>query len=482
MPSELIARAEGDPHRPRYHFVAPAGWLNDPNGLCRWGDTYHLFYQHFPTAPIHRDMHWGHATSSDLVHWRHEPVALAPGEDGPDSGGCWSGVLVNDNGTPTIVYSGHNDEVGQRSCLAIGDPDLRTWRKDPANPVIPDPPADLDLVAYRDHCVWHDGQEWNQLIGAGIRGEGGTALLYSGPDLRTWRYRGPIHVGDANARSGVWTGTMWECVDLFELDDRHVLMFSTWSEGGTHYPAYLTGHYANGRFTPDPGDAYLFDYGLRFCYAPQSMRDADGRRVVLGWMQEGRPNDAVLEAGWSGVMSLPRVPRIGTDGQLHHEPAAEVATLRRDHVRVSDVELRPGPPTPLSGIHGDQLDLEARFMPSHDAVIELAIRESPDGSERTVIVLDAANGELRLDRTHSSQDPAVDAEPRQGPLPIGPDGVVELRVLIDHSALEIFANGRALTARVYPTRPDALGVSVGAARGEAGLAKMDAWTMADIWT
>lgn len=114
-----------DRHRPAFHFVAPTGWMNDPNGVGQWNGTYHLFYQYNPDAPVHNAIQWGHATSRDLVHWADEPIALTPTPGGPDADGCWSGVLVNDNGTPTLVYSGHRGDQ-QLPCLAVGDAELRT--------------------------------------------------------------------------------------------------------------------------------------------------------------------------------------------------------------------------------------------------------------------------------------------------------------------------------------------------------------------
>jgi beta-fructofuranosidase len=454
-----------DRHRPAFHFTAPAGWLNDPNGVGQWNGTYHLFYQHNPNAPVHRDMHWGHATSQDLVHWTDEPIALTPTPGGPDAGGCWSGVLVDDNGTPTLVYSGHRDGQ-ERACLAVGDADLRAWTKDPANPVIPATPEDLELVAYRDHCVWREGESWSQLIGAGIRGQGGTALRYTSPDLRNWTYEGPILVGDAQSTDPLYTGTMWECVDLFPLGDKHVLIFSVMDDGTTNYSAYYTGTYAEGTFTPE----YLgmLDYGQRYFYAPQSMREESGRRTMFGWLMENRPEADVLEAGWAGVMSLPRRLELAPDGSLKQAPVDNVETLRDAHVNVAPLELQPDKAIGLAQVNGDQLDIEATLGLEPQARVDLAVRCTPDGSERTVVVLDRAAGELRLGALH-------------GPLPIGPDGVVELRVLVDHSALEVFANGRALTARTYPARPDATGVTIAASGAPARLARLDAWTMTGIW-
>jgi beta-fructofuranosidase len=486
----LAERARRDPHRHRFHFTAPGGWLNDPNGLTHWRGVYHLFYQYNPLAPAHHQIHWGHATSTDLVRWSDEPIALAPGPEGPDRDGCWSGVLVDDGGVPTIVYSGRH---GNRElpCLATGSADLRHWTKDQANPVITAAPEGVDITAFRDHCVWREGAVWRQLVGSGIRGVGGTAFLYESDDLRTWRYVGPLLTDDAAQNLGEpdWTGTMWECVDLFRLgesegaDGSDILVFSAWDEGITHHPLYWTGRYQGDAYTP--AAVHRLDYGGRYFYAPQSTRDEHGRRIMFGWLQEGRTDDANTQAGWCGVMSLPRIVTLGADGRLHQTPAPELTLLRREHVAVAADRLT-GPYTRLPAVRGDQLDIETSLRLAPAATARLVVRETPDGAERTVVEVsrapDGTCGTLRLHRESSSLDPTVDTGPRHGELPMDPDGRVELRVLVDHSALEIFANGRPLTARIYPTRPDeAIGVGIGV-DGDVTLERFDAWQMASAFT
>src|SRR5699024_8819003 len=105
----------------------PANWMNDPNGLIQYRGLYHLFYQHNPNGALWGTMHWGHAVSTDLVHWRHLPIALAPDPDGPDADGCYSGVVVVHDGIPTLVYTGVRGK-DQLACLATSaDVDLATW-------------------------------------------------------------------------------------------------------------------------------------------------------------------------------------------------------------------------------------------------------------------------------------------------------------------------------------------------------------------
>lgn len=496
---ELIARADADPLRPRFHFVSPAGWLNDPNGVSQWNGTYHLFYQYNPEGAFHHRIQWGHATSTDLVHWTDQPVALEPSA-GPDADGCWSGVLVNDGGTPTLVYSGRLGEK-ELPCVAVGSADLLRWSKIPQNPVIAAPPAGVEITAYRDHCVWREGSIWRQLVGSGIRGRGGTAFLYESRDLRSWEYVGPLFIGDASQGDPAdtdWTGTMWECVDLFRAgggslgtvrtsaDAPDVLVFSAWDDGDTRHPLYWTGRYSENSF--EPAGLHRLDYGGRFFYAPQSFQDQSGRRIMFGWLQEGRSNAAMVEAGWSGVMSLPRVTTLADDGTLRFAPVPEIEKLRRDHVGLPEQELVPGAPVP-AGVSGNQLDLELDVQLEPGAVLRLGLLGSADNGvsgssrEKTVIELcrtteGGSQGTLRIDRTQSSLDPTVDVDDKSGPLPM-PGGRVHLRVLVDRSAVEIFANGKPLTARVYPTLAGEH-VSI-AAEGTVRLLSFDAWTMAEIF-
>ena len=469
-----------DPHRPRFHFTAPRNWLNDPNGLSFRDGVFHLFYQHNPHAPTHASIHWGHATSTDLVHWVDQPIALAPGAPGePDDDGCWSGVLVDDAGIPTIVYTGlHGDQ--QRPCIAVGSDDLTTWVKDPGNPVI-EPPEGLQLNGFRDHCVWREGNEWHQLIGSGIQGRGGTALLYRSTDLRNWEYLHPILIGDADERDPVWTGTMWECIDLFDLNGRSVLMFSAWDNGHTHYPVYMLGTYREGRFLPKT--TIKMDAGEKYFYAPQTTVDADGRRIAFGWAQEGRNETAQIDAGWSGVMSLPRVLAIRPDGVLGQAPASEIQNLRTDHKQLRDLALPRSKPIELTEIIGEQIDLDIRIQTPQPGLVRVAVRCTPDGKERTVITFDTLQGTLSLDRTRSSLDPNVDTVELHGKLRAHRTDGVDLRIIIDHSILEIFADEElALTARIYPTCSDALRVNVESGVEQAIITQLDAWTMADIWT
>lgn len=500
----LAHLAETDPHRPRFHFVAPGGWLNDPNGVGQRDGVFHLFYQYNPVAPVHDRIHWGHSTSTDLVHWTDEPIALVPDAEGPDSDGCWSGVLVDHDGTPTIIYSGRH-EGHELPCSATGSADLRTWTKASDNPIIAGPPEGIDVVAFRDHCVWPEGDRWFQLVGSGIRGVGGTVFLYQSTDLHTWTFVRALLTGDADEVSADdprWTGSMWECVDFFRLHPpgsggpatsppgsggpgTDLLVFSAWHEEVTHHALFWTGRYADGHFAADRLER--LDYGGRYFYAPQSFRDEAGRRIMFGWIQEGRDEAATTAVGWSGVMSLPREVVLAEDGTVVQKPASDVDVLRHDGVRLGRTVIEPGRPVVLPK-SGDQLDLEIdlEVPPGATAALDLRVAGrigSPHG-ERTTLTVDRRDdgtGTVALDRSRSSLNPDVDVSSRSGAVPVGADDLVTIRAVVDRSVLEIFVNHRPLTARVYPTRKDALGVELRALQGTVTVRSAEIWSMASVW-
>lgn len=468
-----------DPHRPQYHFLPPANWINDPNGLIQWNGRYHLFYQHNPHGPLHGTIHWGHAVSDDLVHWSDMPVALTPTPGGPDEDGCFSGCAVDNGGVPTIIYTGVQGKK-QLPCIATStDGDLAMWTKYPGNPVIPSPPKELDLVAFRDHCVWREEDGWYQIIGSGIRDVGGAALLYSSPDLIDWEYMHPLYVGDANVRNPVWTGTMWECPAFFPLGDNHVLVVSVFDEGDLYYTAYYTGRYEDHRFTPETLD--IVDYGGHF-YAPQTLLDDKGRRIMWGWLWEGRSEQLLQEAGWAGVLSLPRTVYMSPDGSLGMEPVPELQALRGEHHRLQDLDLSPDASNLLDEVRGDALEVIAEFELRDAAKLGVKLRCSPDRTEETLVAYDDKRKRVGIDPAKSSLSPDVKRNSSWAPLDLSSGETLKLHIFLDRSVVEVFANGRVcLSDRIYPYRPDSLGLDLFSTGGDAKLKSLDVWQMKSIW-
>jgi beta-fructofuranosidase len=366
----------------------------------------------------------------------------------------------------------------QLPCVAVSHDGLRTWRKHPGNPVVAATPAVLDLVAFRDHCVWREGDRWYQIVGAGIRDVGGAVLLYSSPDLLDWTYLHPLCIGDERSHEPFWTGIMWECPQLLALENGHALVVSAW-DNQTLHTVYMTGEYRDQRFRP--AALHKLDFGDNFFYAPQALTDAAGRCLMWGWLQEGRSREAQIAAGWSGVMSLPRVVTLRPDGLLGFEPAPELRRLRAGHRQLRDMRIPAETRGHCDGIQGDTLEIVATFAPGAGQA-GVRVRCAPDDIEETRIGYDWRAGQLFMDRTRSSGDPAAPGDRRGGPLALAPDEPLTLQIFVDRSAIEVFANGRAcMTGRVYPARPDSVGVDLFAGGGDARLVSLEVWQMWSIW-
>ncbi len=427
---------KSDHHRPRYHLLPAANWMNDPNGLIQWNGDYHMFYQYNPHGPFHGTIHWAHGVSRDLVHWEDWGIALAPTPGGPDKDGCFSGCAVNNGGVPTLVYTGISPEV---QCVAISHDGLKTWEKPAANPVIDAPPAGLSVTGFRDPFLWREDDLWYGVIGSGVEGEGGTLLLYRSSDLLAWDYLGRLCDGDPAE-----TGTMWECPNFFPLGDKHVLLISPIP---LQKSIFAVGRYADQKFTPEFFDA-LDDGG--YFYAPQVMQDERGRWLMWGWLWEGREQSAARAAGWNGVMSLPRVLTL-QNGTLHFAPAPELQALRTEHWQRHGLQIDTRGHT-LDEIAGAALEIRAVIEPGTAERVELHVACAADRSERTVIGYHRTAGTLFIDRSHASLDPVNHSDVRAVPLDLAANEALDLHVFLDHSILEVFANGhRCLSSRLYPS-------------------------------
>ena len=417
--------------------------MNDPNGPIWWKGKYHLFYQLNPHAAVWGDMHWGHAVSTDMIHWRHEPTALAPTPGGPDSEGCFSGSAVVMNGTPTFIYTGvrnappglatlddgHSRFIETQLLATAEDDSLLRWKKLEA-PVIAAPPAGMTVTGFRDPCPWREADGWYLGVGSGERDIGGCVLLYRSQDLRHWEYLHKLAEGAPTGKQAgnpVATGEMWECPDFFQVNGKHCLFYSTegkviWASGDYDKQAY--------RFTSKREG--VLDHGAY--YAPKSFLAPNGRRILWGWITEKRPEREFAAAGWSGAMSLPRVLTIGAQGQLEMNPAVEVEKLRGP---AEHVALRPNQPY--------RIKLDAL---RHE--IHLGLGLSSGKVAVRLLTSGATVWELAIDIPKNT----VQCGEIQFPLPNLPWPRPALRLFLDASVIECFIGGReALTSRVYALKP-----------------------------
>jgi beta-fructofuranosidase len=444
--------------------------MNDPCGPLYWKGRYHMFYQ-YNSEPVSAVKLWAHATSSDMIHWHREAVALAPTPGGPDAEGCWTGTAAIVDGKPTFLYTGVSKCTPEQATLADANPPLREsvcmavaeddtllhWRKLP-QPVIAAPPVGMKVTGFRDPSPWREGDHWNLIVASGERAVvgsersgGGKVLLYRSTDFRHWEYLHAMAQGKPLGTSSdvVASGEMWECPDFFPLDGKHVLIHSTegktiWQIGSLDRATMLFHAESEG----------LLDHGAY--YAPKSQLDAHGNRILWGWITETRPQAEYAAAGWSGMMSLPRRLSI-SNNQLVMEPAPEVALLRT---------------APRSGS---------------------AVKRLPTAAQEIRVTLETANSGDPLEQSFvDSQGAAIllRADPHQQPgrarigdkeiTGIAP-GPLDLHIFLDHSVAEIFINHRhAITQRYYKrdTMEPAVAITLG---GSWRMEQQQAWSLKSIW-
>ena len=494
-----------DPQRPRYHFMAPDAWLNDPNGSFYWKGRYHVLYQHNPQGAYWvPEMQWGHASSADLVHWVHHPIALAP-TPGGDHVGVWSGGGVVNDGVPTVMYYGRGGNWKQGSggiyIATSRDDELLTWTKSPENPVINnetfgDDFGIHDWPFYQDPCVWKHGEFFYALCGSREKDGGGdVARLLKSPDMVHWEYLGPFYKSERR-----WTEPFEDCAvpNFFPLGNRHMLLFSSHTLGAQYY----IGRYQDERFYPERHGRMVWPGGCGVL-APNTILDDKGRRLMFAWMAENRMADVQRAFGWAGALTIPRVLTLGEDGNLRIDPVPELEILRYNHRSRKSIPLSGGAELVLEETRGDCLELAVEMSPGSARQFGVNVRCSPGGEERTRIVCDPAAGTLSVDFGKSSLDTNLSypgkeipggmgrtgherytGTPRAqvAPFELNPGEPLELRVFLDRSVLEVYANSRqCLTQRIYPTRSDSLGVSLFASDGDVEVRLVEAWDMHGIW-
>ncbi len=458
----LCPKLASDPLRPQYHLIPSHNWMNDPNGPIYFNGRYHMFHQYNPRGATWGNMHWAHATSSDMLHWQNEAIAIAPTPGGPDSDGVFSGSAVLDNGKPTVIYTAvaPPSSVGdatlrdgvhtwrETQCLAVAqDNDLRIWKKLP-EPVIATPPAGLEVTGFRDPALWREGDNWMLILGSGARGKGGMILLYTSRDLRHWTYLHPLIEGSASQRTSVNpvdTGEMWECPDFFALGNKHVLLISTMGK-----VRWKVGTYAHQRFNTEKEG--VVDWGSY--YAAKTMLDAEGRRILWGWIPEARPDADLIAAGWAGAMSLPRVLSLSPQNELQTEAAADVAALRADQSgNIDAVRIK-------------------------DLAAEIDVHLHPKTDEFKLRLYSGAGDFVTISYSNQSGSRELRVNTVAAPLPGAPGSPVRLHMFLDGSVFEVFANETvALTARVYQIPSGPLRLKL---EGEATIASLHAWQMKPI--
>ena len=501
----LISRED----RPAYHFTARTGWLNDPNGLSFYNGEYHLFYQYHPYSTYWGPMHWGHAVSSDLIKWKYLPAAMAPDTE-YDKSGCFSGTAVTlDDGRHLLVYTSCGDSAGdptgrgrwlQTQSLAILN-DNNEYVKYAGNPVIAeiDLPEDADPYEFRDPFVWKAGDGTYRMLAASGRASEAAGREHDGGTyIIMYRSRDGLNWGDGKVffEDDRRIGVMWECPNFFPLGGRHVLIASPMdmkaeegeAVGSIRFPkgnnvCYIIGKYdeSSESFIPDTDNAGRYRYepvdgGLDF-YAPQVFLAPDGRRIMIGWMQDPKPanteSNGRRHSGIFGQMTVPR--ELGLkDGRLIQIPVREIEAYRTKEAVYSSVSLTETWKE-LEGIRGRVMDisLEISYQASCD---NFAMRFAADGTHFTELRMDCRKSLIAIDRSSSGLDESI---PSERTIKVRDcNGSIRLRILLDRWSAEIFINdGEQVISMTYYTDLSAKDILF-KANGEASM-DIIAYTLAE---
>ncbi len=441
-----------DPHRPGYHFVIPEGFGMpfDPNGAIYWKGRYHLFYIWQKGGH-----HWGHVSSTDLLHWRHHPTGLY--------GGMYSGnAFLNKEGTPTMCY---HDEARKNNGMALAlDDELNTWGKQESLITPKTVEGDKHHGKYRswDPFGWIEDDTHYAIFGGKRPGIAKSKTLDG-----EWEYVGDLM---ANAVEGVDINEDVSCADLFKIGDKRMLLCISHRLGARYY----FGQWKNEQFHP------TFHQQMSWVdnefFAPETLIDDRGRRIMWAWLLNWPNKKTQAEIGWAGTMSLPRVLTLAKDGSLLMNPPEELELLRYNPTELNDLSVKADSELKLEGIAGNSIELEIEIIPGKGATqYGVKVCESLDGTEQTLVYYDAAEKKLKVDTVKSG--PKGKKLVEAGPFELADGEALKLRIFIDKSVIEVFANdGRqAITRRIYPSAGNAGQVSLFSNGGPATTKAVKAW-------
>ncbi len=452
---------EREPYRPLFHFSPQAHWMNDPNGMVYHDGVYHLFFQYYPEARVWGPMHWGHATSTDLVNWKELPIALYP-----DSlGYIFSGSVVFDpfntsglgknHRAPLVAVFTHHDPNGEREgrnnyqnqSIAYSNDEGKSWTKYAQNPVLKNP----GIKDFRDPKVsWYAaGKKWIMTLATLDR-----ITFYSSRDLKHW-----MKESEFGEKLGAHGG-VWECPDLFPINhngkDVWILLVSINPGGpnGGSATQYFVGDFDGKKFTASDTTTRFIDYGTDN-YAGVTISNTGQRRIFIGWMSNWNYGQVVPTDPWRSAMTIPR--ELGLKDArgktyLTSLPVNELGSKMKQSFDLGNVKVKKqfDVTEKVSG-HPSTFSLQLDEVDPKEFSIVLA-NESGD---EMLIGYDDVSNQYFIDRTKSGK---VSFEPGFAARHPGPriaDGPINLRLIVDVASVELFADEglTVMTDIFFPNSP-----------------------------
>ncbi len=470
-----------DPHRPIFHFANPEGKLNDPNGLCYWQGRWHLFYQGYP--PEDPRQHWGHAVSEDLVHWKDLPYAIYPG---PEKA-CFSGATYVENDRVIAMYHGR----GLGNMVAVADdPLLLNWEKISGTAVISSkkPLGEERPYNVYDPCIWKKGDYYYSLSGGRQPGPGDNTVrahyLFKSKNLTNWEYLHPFVENDR------FTSIMDDgaCPYFWPIADKHILIFFSHLSG----PQYLVGDYDLQRNKFIATSSGKFNFGWSWpsgVQAPSAFPDGNGGIISIFNMNAGKPKN-----NWNDnqIMTLPIRLSLESDEHIRITPAANMEVLRTDHRSLKNVTLPANQDMLLDSIQGNAIEIFAEVDLKDAQSVDLDVLRAPGAKEYTRLTIYKVGGFgyprhekcfISIDGSRSSLSADIESRiPETTSVEISDGQTLKLRIFIDKSVVEVFANEQKYMAmRVFPTLEESIGISFRSQGQESILKSFDVWQMDSIW-
>ena len=451
-------------YRPQFHFSPEEKWMNDPNGLVYNEGVYHLFYQYYPEDIVWGPMHWGHAVSKDLVHWKHKPIALYP----DDHGLIFSGSAVVDKNntsgfgkegkTPLVAIFTYHSMEGEKAgrkdfqtqgiaySLDNGD----TWEKYKNNPVI----LNDGIKDFRDPKVfWNEHSDsWILTLVAGDH-----AKFYTSKNLKDWK-----HLSDFGKSQGAHGG-VWECPDLFPLqvegsdEEKWVLIISINPGGpnGGSGTQYFVGDFDGKTFTSDQKKPKWLDYGTDNYAGVTYNNLPEDNRLFIGWMSNWDYARDTPTKKWRSAMTVPRklsLHKVEDDYFLANYPVKEMNDLTSSTL-VEEIEVAAGSQDMLQAEGLNQSEI--RFNTA-SGKFKLLFKNELD--EALVLSMDSEKQIFSVDRTLSGKvdfQEDFGAKKHVAPLKSLKEGPHQFKILMDWSSMELFVDQGMLsiTEQLFPTSP-----------------------------
>jgi len=429
-------------YRPQVHFSPAAHWINDPNGMVYFKGTYHLFFQYYPDGTTWGPMHWGHAESKDLIHWKELPIALYPDSLGYIFSGS---AVVDSNNTsgfgrdgkiPLVAIFTHHDPKGekegknnfQNESIAYSLDEGNTWIKYSGNPVLKNP----GIRDFRDPKVMWYAKEKKWLMTLATLDH---ITFFSSPDLKNWKKESEFGK-EIGAHGGVW-----ECPDLFPLKlngKTYWVLIVNLNPGGPNGGSatqYFVGEFNGNKFTPIDNTLRWAEYGPDE-YAGVTWSNTGSRKIFLGWMSNWQYANQVPTEKWRNAMTIPRELGLkDVDGHLllTSNPVKELSVIEQKQQTINGALLKGKPATGIPG----HFALKFNIAKIHDYAIVL----SNSAGEKLIVGYHSADKRYYIDRTKSGK---TDFNPQFAKIAYSPRltdaAASNLVLVVDGSSVELFAD------------------------------------------